>query len=63
MNRPLLDSALIESMLTRDAPWCESHGAQDAYVGADPSKLQLGCTSRRHTRRSSRTRSPRPSAA
>jgi hypothetical protein len=34
MNRPLLDSALIESMLTREAPWCDSHGAQDTYVGA-----------------------------
>jgi hypothetical protein len=34
MNGQLLDSSLIESMLTHEAPWCESHGAQEAYVGA-----------------------------
>ena len=34
MNRPLLDSTLIESMLTHEAPWSDSHGARDGYVGA-----------------------------
>ena len=33
MNRRLVDSELIEAALTREAPWCESHGAQDGYVG------------------------------
>jgi hypothetical protein len=33
MTGPLLDSAQIESMLTREAPWSESHGADGAYVG------------------------------
>jgi hypothetical protein len=34
MNGRLLDRELIESMLTREAPWCETHGAQDGYMGA-----------------------------
>jgi hypothetical protein len=34
MSDRLVDSELVEALLTREAPWCESHGARDGYVGA-----------------------------
>ena len=33
MNRRLVDSELVETLLTRESPWCGMHGAQDGYVG------------------------------
>ena len=33
-GRELLDRELIAELLTREAPWSDSHGAHDAYLSA-----------------------------